>query len=135
MISQPVCVLGVLAAIGLAASGCAGTHLYRKADHDLALKAQASFTDAKLAEMTTEERKRLDDMLQSELKASRRQALATRDADLLAIVGETTGAWPKLAESIEARLSTLLGSRDAVIKVVTAYNNAEAARGQLPRTA
>jgi hypothetical protein len=134
MIYRRVSVFGVLTAVGLAASGCVGVHLYRKADHDLALKAQASFTDAKLTEMSTEERKRLDEMLQMELKASRRQLLATRDADLLAIVGETKNAWPNLADAIQARIEKLVGPR-AAAAVIAAHNEADAAQDQLARTA
>src|SRR5262245_35290805 len=125
---------GVFIAISLLLVGCAGTHLYRKADHDLALKAQTGFADAKLAEITADERKRLDEMLRAELTASRRQILATRDADLLAVLGETTNAWPQLETAALTRLETLVGVGQ-VPALVGAYNTAEAAREQLTRSA
>jgi len=80
-------------------AGCAGAHLYRQADHELAVRAEASFKEARVAESVRGERVVLDQLLGQELAVVRRHAAARRDARLLAIAGASDAqSWTALME-------------------------------------
>lgn len=91
--------------------GCTGTHLYNEANHEAATNAQSSFKQAKLSEALSEERKAMDAISTRELLVVRRQTLAIRDAEMIAIVGEKDSirAAKQLLKSIDERLESIAG--------------------------
>lgn len=113
--------LGWLPLIG--AVGCGG-HLYRQTEHELAMRADTALRAAKLRESLVGERATIDSLLDRELSVVRRQAIATRDADLRAIVGGATAAtsWDVLSQRASKRLSDLFGDSSAASRLITSMS-------------
>ena len=103
----------------IAAIGCG--HLYRQTEHGLAMRADTALRAAKLRESLVGERATTDSLLDRELSVVRRQAIATRDADLRAIIGGPTAAtsWDVLSQRASKRLSDLFGDSAAVSRMNT----------------
>jgi hypothetical protein len=121
--------------VSLLSSGCSGVHLHSEANYQIATKAQTAFDDAKLASSVAEERSRLNQILQRELAAVRRQTLATRDAHLLAIlVGDDRNtSWDQFDRTVQGRLQELLGADTSVFpKLDAALNRLKSALERLP---
>ncbi len=91
-------------------SGCAGTHLYNKANHEMAKKADSSFKDVELSKSLVKERERLAEFLSQEIEVVRHQTLARRDAQLIAIIGNNKKSFNKFKEIINERLLKLVDS-------------------------
>jgi hypothetical protein len=100
-----------LVALLLINTACGGVHLYNKANHDLAQRAEAAFKEAELAKSLDDERKRLAEMLAREVELARRHTVALRDAELVSIIGGDTldNSWNELATRAEKRLRDLIG--------------------------
>lgn len=115
---------GVLRAMlgGCLLSGCAGTHLYRAEQHELALRAETAFREAKLSEAVRGERAVLDQLLEQELAVVRRQTVVRRDARLLALTTATSdsGSWISLQREVAARLLELSGGAADVYALLDA---------------
>jgi hypothetical protein len=90
-------------------TACGGVHLYSKANHELAQRAEAAFKEAELAKGLEAERQRLAEMLAREVELARRHTLALRDAELVAIIGGDTreSSWERLRAPTELRLRQL----------------------------
>src|ERR1039457_4647861 len=85
----------------LAGSGCTSLHLYDQASLDLATKTQNAFTNADLSSGLAAERKLMNTIAAREQDVARRQALATRNAAILQVVGQTNAAnsWEVLGDA------------------------------------
>ncbi len=94
----------------LLSSGCAGTHLYNKANHEMAKKADSSFKEVELSKSLIKERERLAELLSQEIEVVRHQTLSRRDAQLIAIIGNNKKSFNKFKETINERLLKLVGS-------------------------
>jgi hypothetical protein len=92
----------------LLSSGCAGTHLYNKTNHEMAKKADSSFKDVGLSKSLVKERERLAEFLSQEIEVVRHQTLARRDAQLIAIIGNNKKSFNKFKETINERLLELV---------------------------
>ncbi len=104
--------LAVSGLIALGAAGCAGSHLHRQQDDDLAKQALEAFDSADISASVDDEYTLLDELLAQELAIVRRHTLARRDADLVAIVSADGAAasWQFFERRISARETTLVGS-------------------------
>ncbi len=94
----------------LLSSGCAGTHLYNKSNHETALKAESSFKDAELPNSFVKEHERLEELLKNEIEVVQRQTLARRDSYLIGIIGNTEPNLKHFKNQINKRLINLLFS-------------------------
>ena len=103
--------LSLLILAGAALCGCPSGHLYNKAEHDLAIKAEKTFSEAGLLEGLKGEYALMDRMLGNELQIVRRHTLARRDAWLVKLVGDPDKVggeykdnnWRLLEDEIQAR--------------------------------
>ncbi len=95
--------------------GCAGTHLYNKHNHEMALKANGSLKKVELSKCLIMERERHAEHLRQEIEIIRRQTLARRDAQLIAIIGSEDRSFNNFREAINKRLTKLLCSEPDII--------------------
>ncbi len=108
--------------IGWGLTGCAGWHLYNAEKHVAAQAAETNFKEVEISKTLTDERDRIAEILGYELKIVRQHTLATRDADLLRIIGGTNkkASWGRLKKSISDRI--LFSSGGKTDAEITAFN-------------
>jgi hypothetical protein len=84
--------------------------LFNQQRNDTATSAQKKFTDAKLTDLLTEERKHNAEILAREIEIAQRQMTAARDSKLIAMVGSKSDLKTELTTAIAERVKLLQGT-------------------------